>query len=95
MLQASTSPRITLEFQGCKREDWLKWNLAGIKSELVGLEKFRGEAEAWKVVDVKEGEREVIAGVAIWGWSGRVSRFPAFIFVTLVLGKRRVGASFC
>jgi hypothetical protein len=73
MLQASTSPRITLEFQNCTREDWLKWNLAGIKSELAGLEKFTGEAEAWKVVDVEEeGGKEVVAGVAIWGWSGRV-----------------------
>ena len=75
MRQVSTSPRIALEFKNCKIEDRQKWNLDAIKAELEGLEKFSGEAEAWKVVDVKEGGEEIIAGVGIWGWSGTVSLF--------------------
>jgi len=64
------SPRIKLEFQNCKQEDWLDWNIKGVKCEIEACGKFPDEAIALKVVDEESG---VIAGYAVWGWSGRAA----------------------
>jgi hypothetical protein len=72
MMQLSTSPRITLEFKDCRREDSLDWNVEGIQVELAACAKYPEEAIALKAVDEETGE---IAGYAVWGWSERVSDF--------------------
>ena len=72
MMQLSTSPRVTLEFKDCKREDSLDWKVKCIQAELAACAKYHEETTALKAVDEETGE---IAGYAIWGWSERVSVF--------------------
>lgn len=67
---ASTSPRMTLEFGGCKREDFLDWNRKAIKAELAGCSNYPDDALALKVVDEESGR---IAGFAVWGWTPKAS----------------------
>ena len=78
MVSASTSPRISLEFKNCKREDWLEWNTKAVEIEMTACSKYPEEALALKVVDEESGQ---IAGYAVWGWSPRVSHiFYRFSF---------------
>lgn len=69
MMEVATGPRIVLEFQGCKKEDFLAWLLKGIQIELAACAKYPEEAVALKAVDEETGE---IAAYAVWGWSARV-----------------------
>lgn len=69
-MAASVSARIKLEFQNCKREDWLDWNIKGAKCEIEACGNFPDQAVALKAVDEDSG---VIAGYAVWGWNGRAA----------------------
>lgn len=72
-MSASTSPRILLEFQNCKREDFLDWYIQATKAAINASLECPEEALALKVVDEESGR---IAGYAVWGWSSRVSYLP-------------------
>lgn len=57
LLSASTSPRITLEFGKCKREDWLEWNVRSVGCEVDACEKY-GAEEVEALIVVDEGAEE-------------------------------------
>ena len=73
-VSASTSPRIKLEFESCTPADFLGWNIAAVKGEILPCQNYPSESLALKVVDEENGH---IAGYAIWGWSPRASE-PIF-----------------
>ncbi len=74
LLSVSTSPRLILEFGGCKREDWLQWYIESVRCEINGCENLKvGKAEVESLVVVDDEAAERIVGFAVWSWSAAVS----------------------
>ncbi|KAH6722989.1 acyl-CoA N-acyltransferase [Leptodontidium sp. MPI-SDFR-AT-0119] len=69
MFSVSTSPRLTLEFANCSKEERQAWVTNGIRSELAACEACGEDACVLKVVEAQPGEKEIIVGFAIWVWS--------------------------
>lgn len=83
MFSVSTSPRLTLEFANCSKEERQAWVTNGIRSELAACEACGEDACVLKVVEAQPGEKEIIVGFAIWVWSEKVSRVLCYSYTLL------------
>ncbi|CZT51562.1 uncharacterized protein RSE6_12721 [Rhynchosporium secalis] len=89
MLSVSTSPRLTLEFANCNREDRQAWVINGIGSEQAAAEACGDNASMLKVVDTQTGKKDIIAYTSIE--SSRTAN-PLPEGVNLTLGRTFISA---
>ena len=76
LFATSTTPRIRLGFEKCKREYLLEWYIETVKRQIRGVELAGGEAEVLVAINEEEGEEKgKIAGFAVWSWSVKVRWF--------------------